>query len=462
MSTDSIFFISCFLPVAAVIYWLVPGSKLKNWILLILGLIFYSFGSIPGLGVLLAFSLVNYLLGLALKRKPGKVLLTVGIVLDLGFLCAYKYLDFLLSQVLGLPQLQWSLAAPLGISFFTFKCICYLVDTYRKPEQGTGSFMKLLLYISFFPQIVAGPIARFSQFAPQLESRKASLEQIAGGVRRFVIGLAKKLILAGTFGTMVDGVFTLESGVLNAPLAWAGAIGYCLQIYFDFSGYSDMAVGLGAIFGFESPENFNYPYIAPTIGNFWRRWHMSLSGWFKDYLYIPLGGNRKGKVKAALNKFIVFALCGFWHGASWNFLVWGAWHGVLSALESLNVIPAKKLEKTRVLGRIYTLLAVCLGFVFFRAATLSQGAQMLGAMFTGFFVTDAARVAWHSLINAEVLVMLAAGILFCMPVCQWLKSKQRLYAVLEPVSYIGILLLFVLCLAKMAAGGFSPFIYAQF
>ena len=463
MSPDSVLFISVFLPLCLAIYWLIPRMKGKNIVLLAASLVFYSFGSLSGLFILLGCALVNFLLGLWVGgRRPVMVL---GVALNLGLLAFYKYLDFTLSSILGLPQLQLGLAAPIGISFFTFKSISYLVDTWRDKETGTRSFWQLLGYLSFFPQVVAGPIARFCDFAPQLQNRSVTVEDAAAGIRRFTVGLAKKLILAGTLGNIVDTVFQLEGGPGDLRLAWLAAVCYSLQIYFDFSGYSDMAIGLGRAFGFTTRENFQYPYIAPTLGNFWRRWHISLSSWFKDYLYIPLGGNRKGKARAGLNKLIVFTLCGIWHGAAWTFLVWGLWHGLFSMLESLHVIPAKKLESSRgmrVLGRGYTLLVVCLGFVMFRATSLTQGFAVIGTMFAGFRFTDAATVLLHQLLSVENLAIIGLSILFSMPVKDWLGSNKRLSALLEPASYVGALVLLVLCIAKLASGGFAPFIYGQF
>ena len=465
MNVDSVFFISCFLPVSVVLYYLIPKIKVKNIIMLVLGLLFYSFGSISGLITLILAATVNYLLGLLLQsNRFRKGILIVGIVLNLLFLAVYKYLGFVLNEVIGLESFELSLAVPLGISFFTFKSISYLIDTYKNPSVGTKSYFDLLLYISFFPQIMAGPIARFTDFGPQLQSRELSIENVATGVRRFIVGLSKKLIFAGTLGSVVDTVFALEDG-LDIRLAWLGAIGYSLQIYFDFSGYSDMAIGLGKIFGFNTLENFNYPYIASSIGGFWRRWHISLSSWFKDYLYIPLGGNRNGKWMAALNKAIVFTLCGIWHGANWTFLLWGFWHGLLSAVESLQIIPTKKLDASkggRIVGRIYTLLAVCIGFVMFRAASVSEGFGVIGAMFSGFSSTADSTVLLHTLLNGETIAVLVLGIIFSMPVKVWLERSEKLKTVFEILGYVAVLVLFVLCVGKLASGGFAPFIYAQF
>lgn len=458
---DNIFFLSCFLPLTLAVYLAVPRLKVKNAVLLAFSLLFYSFGSITALALLIAMALANYLLGLALKSGRGrKAALTAGLVLDIGFLGFFKYWNFLLSGVLGLPPVEMSLAVPLGISFFTFKCISYLMDAYRDGGKATASFRGLLLYICFFPQITMGPITRFSEFAPQLEKRDHSADAVAAGLRRFAAGLGKKIILAGTIASVADGVFALEA--VDIRLAWLGAISYCLQLYFDFSGYIDMVVGLGICFGFTTRENFNYPYTASSVGSFWRRWHMSLSAWFKDYVYIPLGGNRKGKFRAGINKCIVFLLCGLWHGAAWTFVIWGLWHGLFSLLESMNVIPAKKLEqgKGRIIGHIYTLLVVCIGFVMFRATTVSQGLQIIAAMFTGLRFSTAGTVALKRLLNGETLLAMAAGIAISMPISG--KLAQRLGKPKQLLCSLGALAVLVLCIIKMAAGDFAPSIYAQF
>ena len=275
-------------------------------------------------------------------------------------------------------------------------------------------------------------------------------------MRRFVIGLAKKTLLASTLGAVSDAVFA--SALPDARGAWVGALAYALQIYLDFSGYSDMAIGLGNVFGYGTKENFLHPYTADSLTDFWRRWHISLSSWFKDYLYIPLGGNRKGKYRAALNKMIVFALCGLWHGANWTFLLWGLWHGVLSALESLKLIRPRKLP-----GRVYTLLVVCIGFVMFRAETVTQGLAMICAMFTAWKPVTEVTVLLYRVLDLRVLTAAVIGILVCVDWKQVISKKnQSLWATIERVSYPACMVLFVLCLLRLASGGFAPFIYAQF
>ena len=471
LSPDSAFFLLCFFPALGLLYCLLPGERVRNGLLLAGSLVFCAFGRLSGLLLLLGFWLVNWLLGLGVMGagKGRKPLAVFGVALDLAFLCAFKYLDFLLAPLLPGASVAWKdlgLAAPLGVSFFTFKGISFLIDTLRDPERGCRRPLDLLLYLSFFPQLAAGPITRFADFAPQLRGRQSSAEDLGEGLRRFILGLGKKLILASACARLADAAFA-EGAALSLPLAWLGAVGYLFQIYLDFSGYSDMAVGLGRCFGFRTPENFDHPYIAGSITEFWRRWHISLSLWFRDYLYIPLGGNRKGKLRAALNKLIVFTLCGLWHGAAWTFVLWGLWHGLLSALETLGLPDPKKLTASRpgrVLGHICTLLAVCLGFVLFRAESLVSGWRVIAAMFSPGSLDAAAKTALLRAGNFRDILLLLAGIVVSLPLGQFFpKLRESLTAGrLRPLSYALCVLLLALCLMELAAGGFAPFIYTQF
>ena len=458
MGFDTIFFLSCFLPITLALYYGLPGLKAKNIVLLALSLLFYAFGSISALLLLLAPWGVNYLLGLLVKNKIAPKLITaMGVTANLAYLFVFKYLHFVLSDVFGLPT-DLGLAAPLGMSFFLFKCISYLIDVYRDPAEGTKNPIPLLQYFSFFPQITAGPISRFGQFSAQLHTRAVTLENAGLGLRRFLVGLGKKALLCALLSPLVDGIFA-ENAMHDFRLAWLGAVGYLLQIYLDFSGYSDMAIGLGQMLGFSTPENFRYPYIADSVGDFWRRWHLSLSTWFKDYLYIPLGGNRKGKMRAGLNKAIVFTLCGLWHGANWTYLLWGFWHGLFSALETLGFSP-KKSGKS--LGRIYTLFVVGIGFVMFRATSLSQGFAIISAMFTGFSFSTESTVLLHKLCTPATVTALILSIVACLPVTPWLQRLPFWQKYGTPISFVLSLLLLLLCLLNLAAGSFAPFIYAQF
>ena len=316
---------------------------------------------------------------------------------------------------------------------------------------------------------MSGPLSRFENFEGQLTSRERSIERTAHGLRRFILGLAKKLLLSGGCAILVDAAFSAGEA-LDARMAWLGAIAYSLQLYFDFSGYSDMAVGLGAMLGFACPENFNYPYAATSITNFWRRWHITLSSWFRDYLYIPLGGSRRGKWRTAFNKAVVFVLCGLWHGANMTFVLWGAWHALLSALESLKVLDVARWRKTavgRVISRVYTLLAVCLGFAMFRAESVSQGFEIIGAMFTGWDFTIAGDLLLARSVDSYTLATLVISAVLSLPALRKMRdfakrSGERVERRLELASYFGCLALVVVCVSALARGGFTPFIYFQF
>lgn len=467
MSFDSPLFLSVFLPAVVVLYCLIPNTWVRNGLLLLAGLLFYSFGSLAGTVLLAAVVLINYLLGRALQRNPGsRMLLAVGVTANLLFLAAYKYLAFFAGEVLSLPELAGkagSWLVPLGISFFVFKCISYLIDTFRDSSCGAKRYVDLLLYVSFFPQILAGPLSRFGDFSEQLSQRYLRADDMAKGFRRFVWGMGKKLLLAYPLSRVADGVFDFE-GALSASLAWAGALAYMLQIYLDFSAYSDMAIGLGQLFGFRSPENFRTPYGAASLSDFWRRWHISLSQWFRDYLYIPMGGSRRGKYRAAWNKLVVFTLCGFWHGAAWTFLLWGLWHGLFTALETLGWIPVQKLSRSKagsLLARGYTLLVVCLGFVLFRAPDVGTAARIYGAM-VGGTASAAAQVAFRSLLGRRELLAALLGIFCCLPLKERFLEWEQERTWVTPVSYGLSLLLLAVSLCAMAAVGFQPFIYAQF
>lgn len=455
LSFDTPLFLGCFLPIVLIAHRLIPSTRGKNLLLLLAGLLFYAFGSFLAPITVLIAAALNYALCRALLRGSGKPTLAAGICGNIALLLAFTYLG----RYFGNLQAAVSVVAPVGMSFLAFKCISFLIDAYRGQIPEQPRFFDFLLYISFFPQITAGPITRFSDFQPQLDSREAA--PIACGLSRFIVGLAKKLLLAQTLAEAADGVFALDGGALDARLAWLGAIAYMLQIYFDFSGYSDMAIGLGQAFGFRTQENFLHPYTAVSITDFWRRWHISLSSWFRDYVYIPLGGNRRGRLRTAGNKLIVFTLCGLWHGAGGTFLLWGLWHGLLAAAESLLRFRPKR-RAARVCGRIYTLLAVCLGFVFFRAPSVAQGFAMVGTMFTGFSSTAAGTVAWHSLANAQTLFIGALGCVLCVPWQRRIEGHPRLHSACDGVRYAVCVVLFALCLMRLAGGDFAPFIYAQF
>ncbi len=338
MAFSSVVFVCVFLPAVCILNGLIRGVRGRNALLAAASLLFYAFGDPAHLLLLLGSVLCNYIAGLLAARqgKWGRLFLWLAVAANLGVLAFYKYLGFLaenLSLLLGVPLPVPAVALPLGISFFTFQGLSYVIDVSRDKSIVTRRFFDLLLYICLFPRLVAGPILKYRDVAGELHSRTVTLDGTARGVRRFILGLTKKLLLSDTAAGMVNAVFALEAGQLDFRLAWLGAVGYALQIYFDFSGYSDMAIGLGWIFGFHFGENFRYPYAAASVKEFWRRWHISLSTWFRDYLYIPLGGSRRGRLRTCINKLTVFFCTGLWHGASWTYVVWGLWHGAFLAAE---------------------------------------------------------------------------------------------------------------------------------
>lgn len=468
-------FLFIFLPAVFVLYRLVPGRRWKDVLLCAASLVFYAFGGLSLLPLLVGSVLCNYLFGLLLRRPGGarRLWCALAVLLDLGLLCVFKYLDFLTATanaLFGLSLPPTGLSLPLGISFFTFQGISYVADVYRDPGQGSRSFLRVLLYIAFFPRLLAGPIVRYHEAAAQLDEHPVSPELTAEGLRRFARGLAKKLLLAETAAAVANAVFALDAELLCAPLAWLGAVCYCLQIFFDFSGYSDMAIGLGELFGFRFPENFDYPYVSRSLTEFWRRWHITLNRWFVDYLYIPLGGSRRGRARTVCNKLVVFLCTGLWHGAGWTFLLWGLWHGLFVSLEGLARPALDRLEKSAagwLLLRVYTMLVVILGFVMFRAESLRQGFLVISRMFSRFGMSAAGSLALETMLTPARCVFLGLGLVFCLPVLPRLRARlaagsPRLRAAAVPVGNGLALCLLALCLLCLAGGGFSPFIYLQF
>ena len=454
-------FLFAFLPLLVLLYHLLKGQRAKNILLTAASIVFYAFGRLTDVPLLIASALIHYVCGAMVNKRKTCKRLAVGAVLtlDVGVLVLYKYWDFFM-QSFGLPSsLQLGLALPLGISFFTFQAMSYIIDVYRDGENCAKNFWQMLQYLSFFPQITSGPLMKFRDARAQIENRTCTSQTVFDGVCRFVRGMAKKLLIAGAVGTITDAVFALDAQMLDVRSAWLGAICYAVQIFFDFSGYTDMAIGLGMLFGFRLPENFRAPYLASSITDFWRRWHISLSSWFRDYLYIPLGGNRHGKVRAVINKWIVFLATGLWHGANWTFLVWGMWHGLFISLETAT--PLKKAEK-RWYGHIYALLVAVLGFVIFRASSLSQAAAMFGAMFAGFALQAQTDVLFATAISRYALVMLFVGIFAILPIAPRVREKLSNFAWFDTAAFVWTLVLLALCLMQIASGSFVPFIYAQF
>ena len=468
MVFSSAIFLFCFLPAVFLLYRLPFGRRWQNALLACASLVFYAFGNLHYVPLFLLSVLLNYATGLLLggRLQRSKPLIALNIVLNLGILCVFKYTDFLIGNanaLFGLTLKPMGLILPIGISFYTFQGLSYTIDVYRKPEEYSRSFLKLLLYISFFPQLIAGPIVRWGDIAAQIDERVCTPEKTSAGIRRFLVGLGKKLLLADTAAIAADAVFA--ASLPDARLAWLGGICYSLQIYFDFSGYSDMAIGMGRMFGFSLKENFLFPYTADSIRDFWRKWHISLSTWFREYLYIPLGGSRCSRARAALNRLIVFFCTGLWHGANWTFVLWGLGHGLLSSLEGSGIIPVERLQKSipgRILCRVYTLLSVMLLFTLFRADTVAQGFTMIAAMFRFQALPEGALLLAKLSSPAMCAVLYAALIMALSPLGGRIHAFLTEEREKELVPDLCCLLLMVLSVLSLAQSGFHPFIYFQF
>jgi len=479
MVFSSITFLFLFLPLVLLIYFLSP-TRLKNNVLLAASLIFYAWGEKAYVLVMVVSILLNYASALLIERfrerKRDRVVLIVSLVANLGLLVGFKYANFLadnlniLLRIAGATTITLQpIHLPIGISFFTFHAISYVVDVYRREVKADPNPAGIALYITLFSQLVAGPILRYHDVAGQIAKRFVGVDDFAEGVRRFIIGFGKKMLIANTLAVPADEIFGLPPGSLTVTIAWLGAICYALQLYFDFSGYSDMAIGLGRMFGFKFNENFNYPYISQSVTEFWRRWHISLSTWFRDYLYIPLGGNRYSSARTYGNLLLVFFICGLWHGASWSFIIWGLFHGALLVVERLTLNDRLKRAWPAV-RHTYLVLAVLIGWVFFRADTLSHAVSYLSAMF-GLLPGTVAATRLAVYLNAEVAVMLVVGVLASLPIFPairtWAASTPQRKAALEQpmvelgrfALYLGILSLSVLWLAS---GTHNPFIYFRF
>lgn len=464
MAFSSIPFLCAFFPVVTALYYLTPSAKLKNCFLIAVSLLFYAYGE--GIYVLLLLVCVcfNYLAARLIERskKGKKMLLALAVVSNLGVLGVYKYAGMIIEAVNRIANLDIPVPAihlPLGISFFVFQALSYVIDVYRGTVKADKSFVRILLYISFFPQLIAGPIIKYHDISEQLDRRELSVERTCRGIRRFIVGLSKKVLISNTMGLAADYVFSRQYGELGMLLAWLGAIAYLFQIYFDFSGYSDMAIGMGRMFGFDFMENFRYPYAAKSMQDFWRRWHISLSGWFREYLYIPLGGNRKGETRTWLNRLLVFFFTGLWHGANWTFVVWGLFHGMFLMLET--VFP-RMTKKMGVFRHVYVLLVVCVGFVIFRAESMGQAWMMLGIMFTKTGWTPAIAAATASVCDRLFLCMIPVAVVCSAPLLEWFKDRKRFGGFAQAVSYVVSVPLLLACIVSLAGGTYNPFIYFRF
>ncbi len=466
MLFSSISFLYFFLPAVLLLYAIVP-KVLKNTVLLLSGLVFYAWGEPRYVVIMVISIMVGYIFGLLIEKfrgkKLSKVFMLLSVAVDLGLLIYFKYVDFFIDNFnnatgLGVPLLR--IALPIGISFYTFQILSYTVDVYRGDVPAQKNPVNLGAYISMFPQLIAGPIVRYSDVESQLRERNHTLKKTYEGIIRFTVGLGKKILIANALGELCEGFkATDEKTVLYY---WLYAVAFSLHIYFDFSGYSDMAIGLGKIFGFTFMENFNYPYISKSVTEFWRRWHMSLGQWFRDYVYIPMGGNRVGTLKHLRNIFTVWFLTGFWHGADWNFIVWGLYFAVLLTLEKM--LLGKYLAKSRVLSRIYVLILIVISFVIFNAASMGEAMQYIGGMF-GIGTAGLAGAEWMYNLRSFALIMAVAAV-GATPVPKLIikkldetKAGKSVMSVAAPVFAVVTL---VLCTAYLVDGSFNPFLYFRF
>ncbi|MCI7619430.1 MAG: MBOAT family O-acyltransferase [Anaerovoracaceae bacterium] len=473
MVFSSSVFLMAFLPLTLLAYFLVPARmvKARNAVLLASSLVFYGWGE-PKYIVVMLFSIVfNYVSGRIIGKYTGmnnkhraRPMLVLCVFGNLALLGIFKYTDFVLDTINRLTAAGLTLpgiALPIGISFYTFQTMSYIIDVYRGKVEPQKDLITFGAYVALFPQLIAGPIVRYSDVAVMLAGRRTNLEQAAEGVRRFIIGFGKKVLLANQIYVVWMELSSMEN--LSVAAAWLGAVAFTFQIYFDFSGYSDMAIGLGKIFGFDYLENFNYPYISRSITEFWRRWHMSLSSWFKEYVYIPLGGNRKGIARQLVNISIVWILTGLWHGASWNFVMWGVYYGIILIVEKLGLL--KVLQKCpSVIGHLYSLVLIVIGWVIFAiddmGAVISYISMMFGS--SGCFIDD----AFLYFIQSRVWLVIACIIgstplpkLVCNAVAQKLADRELLLSVLETALMMGIL---VLAIAFLVSGSYNPFLYFRF
>ncbi len=471
MVFSSQIFIFIFLPLTLIIYYtlgnILSNNIFKNCISLFASLIFYSWGGIKYLPVLCSSIFINYIFGLIIdklkdKKRFKNFFLLIGIILNLVLLFYYKYYDFAIGNINRISNASFQfkeIALPIGISFFTFQGMSYIIDIYRKDAKVNKNIISVALYISFFPQLIAGPIVKYKDIDNQIRKRKETMEYFSYGIERFVIGLSKKVIIADTIAGIADTIFSLSNVGIDQPTAWLGAICYTFQIYFDFSGYSDMAIGLGYLFGFKFMENFNYPYISKSITEFWRRWHISLSTWFKEYLYIPLGGNRKGNTY--LNLFIVFLVTGLWHGASWNFIAWGIWNGIFIIIEKIINKKRWYIKIPCFIKTTITMFIVILGWVLFRANGLMDAINYLSIMF-GINKATTVTYQFSYFVNKKLVFWMIISIIGSTPISgnmlRLYKNKKK-FEMLKTI-FIGILL--IISIIFIVNSTYSPFIYFQF
>lgn len=459
-------FLFAFLPITLIVYYICRKHQHRNIWLLLVSIAFYAYGAREVVLVLLFSVFVNWLMALLIsrtkKKKLKKIYLFIDVILNCSYLFYYKYFNFFeenINRFTGTTREIVYIALPIGISFFTFQALSYCIDVYRDSSLVQKSIVNVALYITFFPQLVAGPIVRFSTVAKEINERKTTLDDFASGSTRFVYGLGKKIIIANVLATMVDNIYAMDVSDISVGLAWLAAVGYAFQIFFDFSGYSDMAIGLGRMFGFHFEENFNFPYISKSVSEFWRRWHISLGRWFRDYIYIPLGGNRVSRSRLVFNLSVVWLCTGIWHGANWTFILWGVIYGVLIITEKMTGL-AETLDKHSAVGRLYTLLAVVLLWVLFRADNIAIAGDMIKTMFAlnnnPLWCDDA---TFYLLENWTTMIL---GLIVSVPLMETLEKNDICKKCMRMIRPIFVLLVLLISISFMIKGAYSPFIYFNF
>ena len=467
MVFSSLTFLLCYLPAVLIVYYLAP-RKLKNLVLFVFSLLFYAWGEPVYVGLMIFSTILDYCCGRAAEKYRGtgkaKAALIVSVTVNLGLLCLFKYTDFLLTTINGIFGLSiplLNLPLPIGISFYTFQTMSYTIDVYRGETKAQRNIISFGAYVSLFPQLIAGPIVRYQTIAEQIDNRVHTSDLFSSGVKRFVRGLAKKVLLANNIGLLWNTISQTDVSKLTVVSAWLGVIAFAFQIYFDFSGYSDMAIGLGRMFGFEFCENFDYPYISASVTEFWRRWHISMGTWFRDYVYIPLGGNRRGLKIQIRNIAIVWLLTGFWHGAAWNYVLWGVFYGILLIIEKFFLLDRlKKLPKF--VGRIYTMFCVLIGWGLFAIEDFSRLGGYFGAMF-GFGAGFCGNGALWQLVSYLPLLIVCAVV--STPIISkaysWLNEKLA-PALMTAADSLGLSGGMLLSTAYLISGSYNPFLYFRF
>lgn len=471
MLFSSTTFIYLFLPIVLFFNFVVfkKSRLLQNIFLLFSSLFFYAWGEPKFVLIMIASIIVNWFFGLIISKKResekiSKLIIALDVLLNLGILFVFKYLTFtgnIIDSMFGIRLPIPNIALPIGISFFTFQAMSYVIDVYRQKGEVQTNILYVGLYISFFPQLIAGPIVRYETIADEIKNRRETLDDFFDGFARFVVGLSKKVLLANNFAILADQSFNMiKNDSISVMFSWLGAIAYTLQIFFDFSGYSDMAIGLGRMFGFHFLENFDYPYISTSITEFWRRWHMSLGTWFRDYVYFPLGGSRCGKVRNIFNLFVVWSLTGLWHGANFTFIVWGLMYFVLLVIEKLTGLHKKNHKFLNIFKWMYTILFVVLGWVIFRADSIGHAFMYIKSMFglTGNTFVDGMFTGWFT----QNIIILVIGIILSTPLFRFLSHKTQNSHIIGFIKVGVLICLLVLSVASLVSNSYNPFIYFNF